>query len=206
MSTTTRTALAALAAPLLLAACSGGAGLAGSSTTAPSDSPSTGTGMSPAANPSPTGSPSPTTATVAAGPAPCPYSAMRMTSRSAGGAAGSVLVDLILTNTSSATCTVTGYPGLSWVAGADGHQVGSAATRTGEPYQTVALAAGGATVSHARFARAANYPANRCSPVPAAGFRVYPPGQTRADFVPYPDTACSSTQVSQLEVRPFGAG
>lgn len=204
--------LAAIAAPLVLVACSGGAQLSQGETQTPSAVTPTASGTGPAratpATPGPaattSAAPARSAATTAAAPAPCRSSALRVTSRDAGGAAGSVLVDLVLTNTSSVTCTVTGYPGVSWVAGADGHQVGSAATRSGEPASTVVLAAGRATTSQARFARAANYPASRCAPVPARGFRVYPPAQTQSYFVPYPATACSSTQVNQLEVRPFG--
>jgi len=36
---------------------------------------------------------------------------------------------LNLTNTGSTPCTLYGFPGVSWVAGSDGHHVGSAATK-----------------------------------------------------------------------------
>lgn len=115
-----------------------------------------------------------------------------------------MLFDFTLTNTSTSACTVTGYPGVTWVAGADGHPVGSPATRSGDQPQTVTLQPRSTAVSHARFARAANYPADRCRPVHAEGFRVSAPGLARGYFVPHPGTACSSTQVRQLAVRPFG--
>ena len=58
---------------------------------------------------------------------------------------------LQLRNVGSAACTLYGYPGVSWVAGADGHQVGAGAVRepdvTGGSGKTVTLAPGALAVS-----------------------------------------------------------
>ena len=47
------------------------------------------------------------------------------------GAAGSTYAPLVLTNAGTRTCEVRGFPGVSYVAGADGHQVGPAAAMNG---------------------------------------------------------------------------
>ena len=52
--------------------------------------------------------------------------------------AGHVFFPLVFTNT-GATCTLRGYPGVSSVAGDDGHQVGPPASRDPHPVRTVTL-------------------------------------------------------------------
>jgi hypothetical protein len=58
-------------------------------------------------------------------------------------------IGLQLRNVRSSSCTLYGYPGVSWVAGADGHQVGAAAERqsdnSGSAEHTVTLAPGALT-------------------------------------------------------------
>lgn len=46
------------------------------------------------------------------------------------GAAGTIYQTVILTNESSKTCDLYGYPGVSFVTGAGGHQIGAPATRS----------------------------------------------------------------------------
>lgn len=201
--TTLRVAAPLTALVMVLTGCSAGPRSASAPRASASDGPSAVLSTAPSQHLAPRGR---RPAGVAAFAVRCDHRVLRVRGHEAGGAAGSVLVDLVVTNTSSRSCTLTGYPGLSWVAGSGGHQVGAAATRSGEPYRTVTLAPGTSATSHARFAVAADYPAGRCAPVRAAGFRVYLPGQTRADFLPHPAEACSAAAVGQLEVRPFGAG
>ena len=69
------------------------------------------------------------------------------------GAAGSVIRALLLTNNSGRTCELTGFPGVSDVAGDDGHQVGPAAAMSGErggPVRLTPGAAASATPSHSK--------------------------------------------------------
>ncbi|GAA4675813.1 DUF4232 domain-containing protein [Frondihabitans cladoniiphilus] len=121
-----------------------------------------------------------------------------------GGAAGSTYVDLKLTNTGSASCTLQGWPGVSFVAGSAGTQVGAAAKfdRT-TTHATVTVPAGGSTRAVLQIVQAGNYSSEDCSPVQAAGFRVYPPGQKASLFVAYPVPACNSASVSLLTVGAF---
>jgi Protein of unknown function (DUF4232) len=111
---------------------------------------------------------------------------------SLGGGAGAGMsqnhIGLQLRNTGSSPCTVYGYPGVSWVAGTDGHQVGAAAQRqannSGSAEQTVTLAAGALASAPLDIVDAAVIPPAECKPVPVLGLRVYPPGETAALFLP----------------------
>ena len=47
-----------------------------------------------------------------------------------------------------------------------------------------------------------NIPASKCKPVTAAGFRIFPPNQTRAKVVPFPFGACSANGPVFMFVRP----
>jgi hypothetical protein len=93
-----------------------------------------------------------------------------------------------LRNVGSSACALYGYPGVSWVAGADGHQVGAAATRqpdpTGGAEGAVTLAPGALASAPLDIVDAAAIPQSACKPVPVRGLRVYPPGNTAAMFIP----------------------
>lgn len=119
------------------------------------------------------------------------------------GAAGSVYQPVVLTNNGSATCTLHGFPGVSFVAGDDGHQVGNAADEDKtKPVESVALAPGTSAQFVVRISNAGNYDASTCQPVEARGLRVYTPGETHSAFVPLPMTACSTTTQTQLTTGP----
>lgn len=122
-----------------------------------------------------------------------------------GGAAGSVIVHLVLENTGSTTCTVQGWPGVSFVGGGTGKQIGAAATQEkSAPHPTVTLAPGKTAVAALKIVRAENYSAGDCSPQTPDGFRVYPPGSKQSLFVKDTDyQACASTDASLLSVQAF---
>jgi hypothetical protein len=95
---------------------------------------------------------------------------------------------LQLRNVGSTACALYGYPGVSWVAGADGHQVGAAATRqhnaTGPAEKAVILAPGALASAPLDIVDAAVLPKSACKPVPVRGLRIYSPGETLAMFIP----------------------
>jgi hypothetical protein len=99
--------------------------------------------------------------------------------------AGSQFLPLMLTNTTSRTCELVGYPGVSYVTGDDGHQVGPAAAMDGPRNPQVDLSAGKAAVAQLRLVNVANFDAGACKPVAVRGVRVYPPGDTASLFVPF---------------------
>ena len=120
-----------------------------------------------------------------------------------GHAAGSTYQPIVFTNTGAASCTLSGYPGVSYVAPSSGAQVGAAATRDqGVAPHTVTLAPGGHAASLLQLADYINYPASSCAAKPVSGLRVYPPGSKSAAYIAFAHTrkACSSN-VQQLTVR-----
>jgi hypothetical protein len=126
----------------------------------------------------------------------------------AGAAAGHTYPFLVLTNKGTTECSVTGYPGVSFVGDGNGTQLGAAATREapGVPVIPLTLAPGASAHSQLSIATAANYDATTCRPKTADGLRVYPPDQTTSLFVATAAyTACQGTP-SLLVVRPLQAG
>ncbi|WP_354569742.1 DUF4232 domain-containing protein [Glaciihabitans sp. UYNi722] len=147
-------------------------------TVSPSPSPSTTPSSSPTAD-SPQDSSS--------GTGSCSTSELTGTlGEGSGGAAGSIGVRLVLTNTSAKSCILQGWPGVSFVGGGNGTQIGVPAKqdRSGQyPHDTVTLAAGGAASVPLLIAQALDYSMADCQPRDADGFRVYPPGQKGALFI-----------------------
>ncbi|MCJ1715013.1 DUF4232 domain-containing protein [Curtobacterium sp. VKM Ac-2922] len=120
-----------------------------------------------------------------------------------GGAAGSVDVHLVLTNTGSTTCTLQGWPGVSFVGGGNGTQIGAAATQEqGSPHPTVTLASGQAAVAPLKIGQAGNYDVADCGQTSPDGFRVYPPGSKQSLFVKETAyTACRGSGATLLSVQ-----
>ena len=122
------------------------------------------------------------------------------------GAAGSVYRTLLLTNTGGRACELTGFPGVSYVTGDGGQQVGPAAAMSGERGGPVRLAAGASAGAELKLVNVANYDAAVCRPTPVRGLRVYPPGDTAALFVPVEGTGCAGTPPGdQLSVQTLTA-
>ncbi len=138
-------------------------------------------------------------------PAPCGVPDLQVTLGERSGAAGSTYVPVVFRNTSGATCRLDGHPGVSFVAGDDGHQVGAAATRELGP-APVALPPGESAHATLQITSAGNYPEADCRPTPARGLRVYPPDSTASVFVAAELTACASESVELLHVRPVEPG
>jgi Protein of unknown function (DUF4232) len=127
----------------------------------------------------------------------------------AGGAAGSTYVPVTFTNTSSSTCGMYGYPGVSFVTADDsaGHQIGAAAQQNAQfAKQSVRLTAGGVAHAWLQVAQAGNYPPDSCQPVTAHWLRVFAPGQTAAIYVSHSFDACSDSSAPLLTVMPVRAG
>ncbi|MEJ3651706.1 DUF4232 domain-containing protein [Actinomycetes bacterium KLBMP 9759] len=121
-------------------------------------------------------------------------------------AAGSTYRALLLTNKGTRTCELRGYPGVSYVAGDDGHQVGPAAAMDGPRGGEVFIKPGQAVAAQLRLVNVLNYDEAACKPVPVRGLRVYPPGDTASLYIPMEGTGCSATppgdQLSVQTVKP----
>ena len=85
------------------------------------------------------------------------------------------------------------FPGVSYVAGDDGHQVGPAAAMSGQRGGEVVLKPGAAAAAQLQMVNVANFDAAVCNPTPVRGLRVYPPGDTTSLYVERAGTGCAST-------------
>lgn len=196
---------AATAAALLLSGCGpSSAQPQSTATTAPSASATTQAGASSTA-PAPASSAPSQAAPAQPGPGLCKAANLAATTDAAGGgAAGSVYMQLILTNSGAEPCLLKGFAGVSLTADANGKPIGAAATRDDTTAATdVLLAPGKAGTATLRYTQAANYP--DCARTPAAGFRIYPPEDTASLFVADPRDACENTGIALLTIGAFQA-
>jgi hypothetical protein len=201
---------AAMAAALLLTACGAGQPQSQSSTSPPqagtaSAVPSATTAPATASAPA-TSTASPVTTpseTAAAGPGRCRADALSAaTDATGGGAAGSVYMKLNLTNTGTENCILRGFAGVSLTADAAGGPIGAPAVRDESTTAAeVVLAPGETGWAQLRYTQAGNYP--DCSPVEAAGYRIYPPEDTGSIFLAQPTRACSNADIELLTIGPF---
>lgn len=190
------------AAMLLLGGC-------GSSSDSTSDSGSKGSSSpsSSAASPSSGASSTSSAAASPAGPAPCRTSALKISLGAGEGAAGSTFFPLVVKNVSTKPCRTGGFGGVSLVASADGKPIGAPADRTQQGSVTrIVLHPGQVAAATLQQTNAENFPKSKCMPKPATGFRVYPPNETHSAFVAHKTTACASTKVHLLALRPYQAG
>jgi hypothetical protein len=140
--------------------------------------------------------------TSAGGVPNCGTAELRGSLGPAEGAAGSVIAPLVLTNVGTRPCQLRGFPGVSYVAGDDGHQVGPAAAMSGPRGGEVVLKPGAAAAAQLQMANVANFDAAVCKPTPVRGLRVYPPGDTTSLYVEQAGTGCAGTPPgNQLSVQ-----
>ncbi|MCU1672437.1 MAG: hypothetical protein JWN77_550 [Frankiales bacterium] len=111
---------------------------------------------------------------------------------------------LVLTN-QGATCSLRGFPGLSFLDAA-GRQVGSPAAMSSAPRRRVLLRPGGSATAQLAIRTARNYPDSDCAPRPATRLRVYPPGQRVPLTAADPADVCSVRTARQLTVGPVSPG
>jgi hypothetical protein len=165
-------------------------------TTGPAGTSTTPTPQPPASSPA-----APTTAQPSATPAtdPCVTEQLSVSLKPGGVAAGSTYQRLVFTNTGGATCSLTGFPGVSYVTNRSGNQIGAAAERMG-PAHTVSVEPGGSVTAVLQSTDAQNYPQDRCGQTTAGGLRIYPPNQTTALFVRDRALTCSDSSVNVLHI------
>jgi hypothetical protein len=190
-------AAAALVAVGLLAGCSGG----GTQPVPVPVPPQVSAAPAPSNRP-PEGSGPPTSSGGSANPQRCTAAELSVSVGAADPGAGSVVRPLVFTNTGSRTCELRGFPGVSYVAGADGHQVGPAAEMSGERGGEVPISPRGTAVAQLQLVNVQNFEAAVCMPTSVRGLRVYAPGETAAVFVPMDGTGCAGRPPGpQLTVR-----
>lgn len=194
-------AVAALAGSAALVAACGSAVSTTSSPTTTSAPP--GAALTPTVNPG--GNP-----VTASGPAPCATSALHVSvSQSQGVAAGSSYYPIVFTNVSSASCTLYGYPGVSFVTVTGGSLIGIPATENpAHPRKLITLAPGQASHAELQVVDAQNYPPAECGMVTAHWVRVYPPNQTAPLYASFTAQACTKgrTILTVETVQPGTSG
>jgi hypothetical protein len=193
-------AAAALLCLAAVAACS--------SSSSPSSSPSA-TSPSPASTATPVAPPTPVVSSPSStvtGPPACPNGSLHVKLGLGQGYAGGTYVAIDFTNTSGATCTLYGYPGVSLVSGPPYAQIGLAAKRTDTtPVKQITLAPGATANALLQIVDALNFPTSTCGPVKSTNMRVFPPNQTISVYLPYASYGCSKS-VQTLFIGAVQAG
>jgi Protein of unknown function (DUF4232) len=187
----------AMVSMALVAGCSANTPVAGPTVTVTTTS----TGS---ASASPSSAPATTTP---AGPGPCQSSDLKVTLGSGNAAAGTTFYQILFTNDSSTTCTLYGYPGVSFTGETYAVQVGPAATRNHAIQPSlVTLAPGAVGSAEISVVDAQNYPPGPCGLTTASGILVYPPNLTKSVGLPFNGYTCVHRKDHVLSVDPVIAG
>ena len=158
-----------LAAALLLL---GGCGNDTDSTAGGGSSSSAATSSS-AASSSSSSATSSTSSASPSGPAPCRTSGLKITLGPGEGAAGSTFFPLLMKNVSTKPCRTGGFGGVSLVTGPQGQTIGAPADRSQQSQvRPIKLSPGQIATATLQVTNAENFPASKCQPKQAAGFRV----------------------------------
>ena len=134
------------------------------------------------------------TSTTAGGPTACATNQLHAELGPSNAGAGQIYVPLILRNTSSTTCEVRGFPGVSLLDGS-GNQIGQPATRDGGEGAAVSLAPGQAASATLHTTSAGIGPS--CDPA-STQMKVFPPNQTAEITFAAQYTACGGFSVTTL--------
>ncbi|HEX3792596.1 MAG TPA: DUF4232 domain-containing protein [Pseudonocardiaceae bacterium] len=116
-------------------------------------------------------------------------------------------IPLQFTNVGKATCGLVGFPGVSYVTGDNGQQVGAPAVRDGSIGAQVNLAPGQVAYALVTEIQTGVFDPNVCKPTTTRGLRVYAPDDTASLFIAQSGTGCAgSPPDAQLHVATIKAG
>jgi hypothetical protein len=193
-----------------LACCAVFASACSASTGTSSSPPSSTPAATPVSSPSATPVTSaPATTPAVAGPAPCPTRYLGVKAGLSQGTAGSIYQVIDFTNISNVSCTLYGYPGISFAStGSSGGQIGlSAKENPTPPRELVTLAPGATANALLRIVDAGNFPPATCGMVTAHWLSIYPPNQTTPVYLKYTSPTCSKqVQILTVNVVQPGSG
>ncbi len=146
-------------------------------------------------------------ATTPAGPPTCLASGLQAQLGVSQGTAGTIYQVIVLTNASASACTLYGYPGVSFVTGIGGRQVGKPASRTsGSPEAAVTLAPGDHANTLLAIHNAGALSPSKCKQTSVDWLRIYPPGDYGSVYVQYRTLACAGTALSIMTVSTVRSG
>ena len=184
---------------LLPAACGSSATTASPQTTAAPATTTTAT-ITPS-------SPPETASAGSSAPLQCSARVLKLTVGAGNGAAGTVYYPLDFTNTSSAACTMYGYPGVAFVSSAGGSQVGAPAGRASNTAPALVTLASGA-VAHATLGVSNVLIGNNClhHQVQVHWVQVYPPDQYSALFARLRRQGCADRSLVTMHVNTVSGG
>jgi hypothetical protein len=200
---------AQVAAVLIVLAAAASCSSSSSSPTAPLTSASSAASSSPPAagsSTAPVSAPSTSLSPAVTGTPACATSGLHLSLGISQGYAGGVYVAIVFTNTSGATCTLYGYPGVSLVSAPPYTQLGLAAQRSSTtPVKLITLAPGATANALLQIVDALNFPTATCAPAKASYLRVYPPNQTAPVYLANASEACAQP-VQTLFISAVQAG
>jgi hypothetical protein len=93
---------------------------------------------------------------------------------------------LRFTNVSSTSCVIVGFPGVSYVAGDKGAQVGAPAVRSGKIGAQITLKPGQVASTVISSVDVGVFDPSVCKPTSVRGYRIYPPDSTASMFIALP--------------------
>jgi hypothetical protein len=172
-----------VAAALIVLAAVASCSSSSSSSSTPASPPSSSSPAAPSST-APATVPASSRSPAVTGPPPCATSGLNVTLGASSGYAGGVFETIVFTNTSGATCTLYGYPGVSLVSAPPHIQIGLAAQRSSTtPVKLITLASGATASAVLQVVDALNFGSASCAPTKAAFLRVYPPNQTASVYL-----------------------
>ena len=186
----------------------------GATTSAPTATPTSGLGTTPSTPGTAPASAAPSGSTTASGGSPagagdadgarCTVAELSgsIADGGGGGGAGAERVAIVLRDSGTRSCTLQGWPGVSFVGGGDGAQIGNPATLDrSAPHPTLTLRPGHEVQAVVTVEQSGDWDAATCEPRTTDGFRVIPPGSRQSLFVAASGSlfeACASTSIHQL--------
>ncbi len=197
------TAAALAGACGLLAACGSTAAPGSAAATTTVTVQASASSTSAAATPT-TSSPT-TSAAPSSGPAGCLASALKPQLGVSQGTAGTIYQVIVLTNTSTAMCSLYGYPGVSFVTGVGGSQIGQPATKNPAVPKALVTLAPGARADVLLAVHDAGAITN-CKITNVHWLRIFPPGDYDSIYVKYNTQGCANHGTSIMSVTPVRVG
>ena len=137
--------------------------------------------------------------------AACATSKLKTTAENVSSAAGHTTFQLVFQNTGTATCAMTGYPGVSFVK-IHNTQLGKAAARTAGSAKAVTLIPNAHAYADVQTVNGqGGYSAAECGLATVPTLRVYPPNQTESTNIPWNAKECVGPDIQNLRVGPVHA-
>lgn len=138
----------------------------------------------------------------------CTTAALKVSLGRPQGAAGSTYLPIDYLNVTHQTCTLYGFPGVSFAGGSPLHQIGLSASRDyTRPPRLVYVRPGRSAYTMLRITNALNYPPSVCRPVRASHLKVYPPNTYTPVYLRYSVLACSKpVRQMSVQVARYGTG